>query len=212
MSLRPPYTRQAMLINSADLMGGSSAPDGSRGFGRVHLETVLPLGAAGDRALFVVDAADRSIPERKIVEFYFLLNEDTGIDLRATLAWVDPPASEESSIQLINDLDLTVVSPSGEQYRMWESGADNRNVVERVIVGSNDIDTDNDGEWRVAVSSAALTTETQPYSLVVTGPIADGSGGETMRSGSGALAPGCVARVLTALCTVAVGVLAMWAA
>lgn len=206
-----PYTRKAMLINSADLMGGSSEPDGSRGFGRVHLETVLPLDAAGNRALFVVDAADRRIPERKIVEFYFVLEEDTDLELRATLAWLDPPATQESSVQLLNDLDLTVVSPSGVQYRMWQSGADNRNVVERVIINAVDIDKDNDGEWKVAVSSAALTTASQAYSLVVTGPLAEGSGNETMRNGSRALSPGGVARVLTVLSTVAVAVFAMWA-
>lgn len=202
-----------MLINSADLMGGSSQPDGDRGFGRVHLETVLPLDASGDRALFVQDASERSIPERKIVEFYFLLNEKTGVDLRATLAWIDPAASEGSSTQLLNDLDLTVVSPSGEQYRMWSSGADDRNVVERVIVPSDTIDSDNDGEWRVAVSSGSLTTAGQPYSLVVTGPIAEGSGDETIRNGATRDGGPCsFALALTVASTVFATVAAMLAA
>lgn len=167
-----------MLINSADLMGGSSEPDGLRGFGRVHLENTLPLEGSGDTALFVLDAADRSISENTISEFYFNLNSDSSLEFRATLAWIDPAASETSTIQLINDLDLTVVSPGGTQYRMWSSGADTRNVVERVIVSADDVDADNKGSWVIQVSSAGLTTASQSYSLVVTGPIGEGSGGE----------------------------------
>ena len=36
-------------------MGGSSDPDGDRGFGRVHLESALPFDAEGVWALYVED-------------------------------------------------------------------------------------------------------------------------------------------------------------
>ncbi|CAM9576434.1 unnamed protein product [Sphacelaria rigidula] len=161
-----------MLINSADLMGGSAQPDGLRGFGRIYLEGGMPLEGSGDMALFVADAADHSIEENSIHRYSLDVNSDTGVDMRVTLAWIDPSVTETASIQLVHDLDLTVVSPGGVEYRMWGSVADPRNVVERVIISSDDIDSDNAGDWVVEVSSESLTESSQPYSLVVTGPIA----------------------------------------
>ena len=64
------------------------------------------------------------------------------------------------------------MSPGAVEYRMWSSGVDRRNVVERVIILHDDIDSDNAGDWVVEVSSGNLTELSQPYSLVVTGPIA----------------------------------------
>lgn len=159
-------------------MGGSAEPDGLRGFGRVHLEAGLPLSGSGDTALFVLDAADRSTGEDTVTEFYFNLNSATGVDMRATLAWIDPAASEVSSIQLVNDLDLAIASPSGSRHQMWSTGADSRNVVERVIVSADDIDSDNGGEWIVSITAQSLATTTQSYSLVVTGPMTEDSGRE----------------------------------
>lgn len=150
----------------------------------------MPLDGSGDRGLFVVDADDESIEGYSFHEYFFNLNSNTGLEFRATLAWIDPPATEYSSTQLIHDLDLAVVSPSGTWHRMWSFGEDNRNVVERVIVSADDVDADNDGAWTVAVSSASITTTNQPYSLVVTGAIRKGSGGKTSRSPSAA---GCIA-------------------
>lgn len=177
-----------MLVNSADLMGGDSEPDGYRGFGRVRLDAGLPLGAEGDLVLFVADAFEVEIGEYTIHEYKFNTTPDTGLELRATLAWIDPPASLESSTLLINDLDLTLVAPDGILYKMWSDGADVSNVIERVIVASSVVGT---GTWTVAVSCFGLLADTQPYSLVVTGPIDVGSGGFSEREASG----GAVSRV-----------------
>ncbi len=51
---RPPP--QAILIHGADAMGGSTDPDGERGFGRIHLESALPFDGDGVWALYVEDA------------------------------------------------------------------------------------------------------------------------------------------------------------
>lgn len=183
-----------MLVNSADLMGGDSEPDGYRGFGRVRLDAGLPMGGEGDLGLFVLDAFEVEIEEYTIHEYKFNMTPDTSQELRATLAWIDPPASAESSTLLINDLDLTLVAPDGVLHRMWSDGADVRNVIERVVVSSGVVGT---GTWTVAVSCFGLLADTQPYSLVVTGPIDVGSGAFTQREATGGemgrAAPGVVA-------------------
>lgn len=177
--LRPHALRclsQALLINSANLMGGVSEPDGFRGFGRIHLEMGLPLDGDGSLALFVADAGDTSIAESSEHEYTFGVDADAGLDFRATLSWIDPPASTISGVQLVHDLDLSVVSPSGTTYTMWSSGEkDAANVNERVVVGAADVES---GTWTVSVSSNSLTADDeQSYSLVVNGAISPAAGG-----------------------------------
>ena len=174
-----------MLINSADLMGESSEPDGFRGFGRVHLAAGMPLDGLGNMAIFVADAFEIELDEYTTDEYHFDMLPGTDLEVRATLAWIDPPATAEASTQLINDLDLTVVGPDGlTLYRMFGERVDDRNVIERVIVPANTVSMIS-GTWTVAVSSSGLITGTQPYSLVVTGPIDKGSGAKITHSTSG---------------------------
>lgn len=105
----------------------------------------MPLGGEGDLVLFVADALDTSIAEGTLDEYLFDVDADAGLDLRATLSWIDPPATATSAIQLVHNLDLVVASPDGTTYRMWGSDTtDNRNVNERVIVDATDVVT---GTW-----------------------------------------------------------------
>ena len=161
-------------------MGGSSEPDNSRGFGRIHLEAGMPLAGNGSLVLFVADAATTSIPELTRREYNFTVDGDAGLDLRVTLSWIDRPSTTFSSVQLADDLDLSVVSPSGTRYTMWASGeTDAVNVNERVIVDAGDVES---GAWSVWVWAKRLGTDAQSYSLVVTGAIsaaaAEGAEGE----------------------------------
>lgn len=87
-----------MLINSANLMGGSSEPNGLRGFGRVHLEPGMPLGGNGDRALFVADATNVTTGGQELTEYSFDVRG--GVELRATITWMDPPTAALSAIQV----------------------------------------------------------------------------------------------------------------
>lgn len=152
-------------------MGGSSEPDGFRGFGRVHLEAGMPLKGEGAMTLYVADSNVTAIPELTRHEYLFDVNGTAGLELRVTLSWIDPPTSALSYIQQVHDLDLAVTSPNGTRYTMWRSGeADLVNVNERVIVDSGSVEADS-GTWTVWVWAKRLTTDTQAYSLVVTGAI-----------------------------------------
>ncbi len=173
--------RKALLINSANLMGGSSEPDGMRGFGRVHLEAGMPLAGNGSLVLFVADAANTSISELTRQEYNFTVDGSAGLDLRVTLSWIDPPVATFSAKQLAHDLDLSVISPNGTRYTMWDSGeTDTVNVNERVIVDAGDVES---GAWLVWVWAKALGTPFQNYSLVVNGAVTaaavDGASGDS---------------------------------
>lgn len=160
---------QALLINSANLMGGSSYPDSSRGFGRIHMDAGMPLDGQGDLVLFVADAAKTNISEHSRQEYLFDVNSDAGLDLRVTISWIDPASTTFSAKQLVHDLDLAVISPNSTRYTMWTSGVtDEYNVNERVIVDAADVEN---GTWTISVCSKALGTDSQNYSLVVNGAI-----------------------------------------
>ncbi|CAM9868950.1 unnamed protein product, partial [Ascophyllum nodosum] len=167
-------TVKALLINSANLMGESSDPDNFRGFGRIHMEAGMPLGGEGDLVLFVADSAITSIAEQRTKQYLFDVDSDAGLDLRATISWIDPAATTFSEKQLIHDLDLTVIAPSGATHTMWSTGiADANNVNERVIVDAADVEN---GTWAILVWANELTTDVQSYSLVVNGAISPATG------------------------------------
>lgn len=95
-----------MLINSANVMGGGNEPNTERGFGRIHLEAGMPLGGAGDMALFVADSSAHEVYPNGKTKFFFNVDPAAGLELRATVSWSDPAASSLSGDQLVNDLDL----------------------------------------------------------------------------------------------------------
>lgn len=70
---------------------------------------------------------------------------------------------------------------------MWADNPwDEVNVNERVIVPAEDIEANGGGKWEVRVRSRTFATDSQKYSLVVTGAIspAESSGGlETATAG-----------------------------
>lgn len=159
-----------MLINSANLLDESAEPSDYRGFGRIHLEAGMPLEGEGSMALFVADSDDTSIEEETFTNYLFDVDADAGLELRATVSWIDPPATSLSATQLVNNIDLRVISPSGEKFYMWEDNKwDKVNVNERVIVDADDIT--ESGTWAVRVRSRSFSTDDQSYSLVVTGAI-----------------------------------------
>lgn len=174
----------------------------------------MPLsgGAGNPQALFVTDAVahNTSTPEFTATDYPFRVDCGVGLDLRATLSWIDPPSSALSAVQLLHDLDLAVFSPTGVRYTMWHSGdADSVNVIERVVVPvshleeyDDDDDDDAGGDsaskrnstWVVRVWAKRLTVEVQAYSLVVTGAISPiwhrqtGSGRDTAEGAQAAAA------------------------
>ena len=93
-----------MLINSANLLGDGPEPMSYRGFGRIHLEAGMPVNGEGSMALLVVDHKDIGYDTKRSFPMY--VDADAGLELRATLSWIDPAASSISTDQLVNDLDL----------------------------------------------------------------------------------------------------------
>jgi hypothetical protein len=96
-----------------------------------------------------------------------------GLPFKVSLVWSDYPSTAAASINLVNDLDLVVTSPTGAVYRgnVFSGGwsqtggsADRRNNVENVYVQSA-----ASGTWTVQVSGFNVPNGPQPFALVVDG-------------------------------------------
>mmetsp|Transcript_16207 Transcript_16207/g.32441 ORF Transcript_16207/g.32441 Transcript_16207/m.32441 type:complete len:1193 (-) Transcript_16207:247-3825(-) len=90
-------------------------PNPDMGHGRVDLSQVLSFGQA--ESGFVTKLHDRvSLSTSEVQHYCFDVDDIAHGTLRITLVWNDPYSSQHASRTLVNDLDLVVVGPSGQEY------------------------------------------------------------------------------------------------
>ncbi|HRQ38320.1 MAG TPA: S8 family serine peptidase [Chloroflexota bacterium] len=90
--------------------------------------------------------------------------------LRIMLVWTDPPASLSAAAQLVNDLDLVVTGPGGATYYGNNIPTGDRlNNVEGIIIDNPPI-----GIYQISVNAFNVPIASQPYALVVAGPLTAG--------------------------------------
>ena len=170
---------KATLINSAvDLLDenndGSNdndipIPNNHEGWGLIDL-----ANAVDGSALFVDETSGLTTGASDVTTYAV----DGGSSLKISLVWSDFPSTEAASVNLVNDLDLTVEAPDGTLYsgNVFSAGwstpggsLDRVNNVENVYVSSAVA-----GIWTVTISGFNIPFGPQPYGLVVDG---GGSGG-----------------------------------
>jgi len=96
---------RALLINSArDL--GPEGPDYRYGYGMVDAPAALRQANTNHYVHGTVGQND---------SFTYTLNiPENALNLRITLAWVDPPADLQATTALVHDLDLSLLHPAGQ--------------------------------------------------------------------------------------------------
>jgi hypothetical protein len=137
-------------------------PNVHEGWGRINLD------AATDGSIAFVDEATGLATGGSQV---FNVTS-TGGPLKVTLVWSDFASTEAASINLVNDLDLTVSGPSGTYRGNVFSGgwsttggtADRRNNVENVYIQSPVA-----GAYSVTVNAFNIPNGPQKFALVVDG-------------------------------------------
>ena len=161
---------KGLLILGAKDMGTRDIPNEDEGWGRLNL--VNSLIADGEVAIFVDDRS--RIRSGQTVEYNFDVTSP-GHEFKAVLTWSDYPGSTSSSNQLRNDLDLELVSPSGQSYKgnVFTNGRsvtggskDSVNNVEVIA-----LDSAAQGTWTLRVRDAQHggSRTWQPFSLAVRG-------------------------------------------
>lgn len=170
---------KATLVNSAASMTGTTAiPANCQGWGRVLLENALFFTGQA-RELWVRDD-NTGFATGSTSAQTFTFTVGSGEPLKATLAWTDFPSTPAASVNLVNDLDLTVTGPTGTIWRgnVFASGqsatggsSDRRNTLEQVLLNAPAA-----GTYTVEVRAFNVPSGPQPFALVVTGDVAAGGG------------------------------------
>jgi len=144
-----------------------------QGFGRVDMDSVLPLGAPrilNKNRLWVRAAkiGGTSVAIKQGETFQMTFNVNSEGTLKATLVWMDPPSSVNARRNLVNDIDLKIEKPGGASVFPTvngNTGVDRINNVEMIET------TVSPGEYVIKVSAFAIRFgASQAYALVVTGP------------------------------------------
>ncbi len=167
-----PSTIKAILCNSAvDL--GNFGPDYRYGFGRISaVENIESIIQYRFYEANLADDATWTLP---------VTVTDHDSILKITLAWSDVPAAPGNHDHaLINDLDLTLQSPSGDLFYPFildpnapgqpaEVGVNDIDVVEQVLV-----ELPETGEWTIIVTGTDIPLGPQSFSLASSLPLQSG--------------------------------------
>ena len=172
---------KATMLNSTQTMTGTgtgAVPNNCQGWGRVLLDDTL-FFTGQDRQLLAFD--DAGFPQGGANQVKtFTVQVAAGQPLRTTLAWTDFPSTPAASINLNNDLDLTISGPSGTFLGNVFSGsasttggvADRRNNVEQVTLLAPIA-----GTYTITVRAFNVPSSAQAFALVVSGGVSTGGGG-----------------------------------
>jgi hypothetical protein len=163
---------KATVINSAVDMADENndgandndfpIPNVHEGWGRVNLD-----GATDGTIQFVDEGAGLSTGGNANFQV-----TTTGGPLKVTVVWSDYPSTDTASVNLVNDLDLTVTGPSGTfRGNVFSGGwsatggsADRRNNVENVY-----IENPVAGTYTVTINGFNIPNGPQKFALVVDG-------------------------------------------
>ncbi len=164
---------KATLINTAQPETGDYTdgpiPSSGQGWGRINLSNTLRF--AGDsKYLEVADVQPGVATGETWTKHFFATG---GGPLKITIVWTDYPGSQMAAVELVNDLDLTLVGPDGTTYlgNVFAGGtsvtggsADRLNVEEQIY-----LPVSARGTYTIRVNGYNVPFGPQPFALVVTG-------------------------------------------
>lgn len=129
-------------------------PNVHEGYGRVDMDRLTGLS---NETLIIDNKSGVGTSEEKSIT----VTVKDGQSLRVTLSYTDAPASSSAAKALVNDLDLKVISPSGE-VRQLSDRINNTEMLELNQLAG--------GEYRVVISGVNIPSGNmgkQPYALLI---------------------------------------------
>ena len=181
---------KALLIHTADDLG-NPGPDYKFGWGLINVKAVADIILAQKATPAVPKILENTLTAA-VKSTTTTFTWDGVSPIRATLSWTDPAGAAQTgadsrTANLVHDLDLKITGPDGATVYLpfvmpfvgtWTSAA----MSAAATTGKNRVDNTEQvyisnpnraGIYTVTVSmDAALTTNAQPYALVVTGAAA----------------------------------------
>jgi subtilisin family serine protease len=163
-----PSMMKALLINTAQDYF-NEGPDFQFGYGEIRPQAAIDVLRDGLTWL------DGTIDQGGQHQYQFNVTEAMG-ELKATVAWSDPPGEQLAEIELVNNIDIYFESPGSAIHQPWildpqnpddpaTRGVDFLNPVEQVLV-----DDPEPGVWTLHVTGTDIPEGPQTYSLVANLP------------------------------------------
>ena len=165
-----PSTIKGILIHTSEDLG-REGPDYEYGWGLINATKAV------DQIIYRYFREDELSSSNDKDMFNFTINNSSE-DVKVTLVWDDYPAEPFVETALVNDLDLSLISPSGNLYRPFLldpsnpsddaiTGRNFRDNVEQVVVENPEV-----GTWTIVVNATSCPQCEQKYSLIYKRPFA----------------------------------------
>ena len=143
------------------------SPNFFEGFGAPVLDRAVRL-ANSDRGYNMIFQYATFTPASRSSAFTVACDSGSDIRVALVLVWTDPPGSVSGRKQLVNDLDLIVITENRQYFGNMRSFADQLNTVERVMLQS----CPASGSFIAIVTPGeAIKTAEQTWYLVANGPV-----------------------------------------
>jgi hypothetical protein len=161
---------KAVITNSGADMATPDIPNSNEGWGRVLLNDALYFD--GDAIELRIADEGAGVAHGGTKDYTFEVDSSM-VPLEVTLVWTDYPATSGAGVALINNLDLTVTTPGGVDYKgnVFSGGAstpggsyDIRNVEEVARFAAP-----SPGTYTVRVDGTNVPHSPQPFAVVATG-------------------------------------------
>ncbi len=185
---------KALLIHTArDL--GNPGPDYSYGYGIVDAKAavdVVDADVASARGVIRTEGAGNG----QVIEYEVFVPEEE-LELKLTVVWTDVPGLPSSTARdLVNDLDLALISPGGTVHYPWALSRDHPS--QPAFHGTNSVDNVEQvlvadpaaGSWTVRVTGSAVPAGPQEFTLVSSLPFGMPVSVEAFLSGPSSLEEG----------------------
>jgi serine protease AprX len=167
-----PAMVKALLANGAEIMSSSyDYPGNGQGWGRVNVQKSLLSNKT-----YQILSDDQKVSLKTGEQMIYNASVVTADwPLKVTLAWTDPPGTASANRELVNDLDLELVSPSGQVYygNNFTNGQsrpggnpDNLNNLEGFYLKQPEL-----GGWTIKVTGTNVAQGPQDYAIAFSGDI-----------------------------------------
>jgi hypothetical protein len=174
MEISAALNKAVAIVGADNDINGYTVPDNNAGWGRIDLDSSLYF--AGDTSMLWVwdDTVGLETGDSILIPANVT---DNVKPFRVTLCWSDYPGTMRAAYICVNDLDLTVYSPTGTPYKgnVYSSGHsatggvyDSLNVEECTRINSPEV-----GGWTIKVKARNIPQGPQPFALAAIGILGD---------------------------------------
>jgi hypothetical protein len=165
---------RSMAMASADPNVGSyTIPSFDIGWGRLDADSLLYFAGDVRKLLITDDTSGIATGEFKEQRF----RVGSAIPLRLCLAWTDTAAAPSANPTIVNDLDLTLTSPTGTVYKgnKYTSGQSTPNPTGRDSINVEEcarVNAPDTGVWTMRVSAHNVATNArQDFAWTMSGDV-----------------------------------------